>query len=273
MDEATTVDTKTHLNFTHSLYKTFNMSRNEESHRFNSSREETEEEDEPDRVIGVQKSLPCKWNGRRTLATGFKPAFYACFVDRVEVYSSNNNKSSTTCEQLRVYLQALGEYNLANPAESLFCLVNTTRQETWASLAQAERRSPSHRFVRGVWSPQSWSLGDSAYSPCYHDGYLALPAPWGQQTGSSYPVGHCYQLCMAYGAEAPYQTDFAPMILLEMSVNHRGLIEVSDPPRTRAPLASPKEAWTTVLPSDVLKRLLTAVVRPNEITQPAAGIR
>lgn len=272
----------------------------QQSHRLSTTTTTTTSE--PDRVIGVHKILPCKWNGRRTLATGLQPAFYACYTDRVELHYHHyddvdtrhkNGKQSrivsnsgsggdagedaTTRTELRIYLQALGEYNLANPENTLFCLLDATRQETWQSLAQSERRSPSDRFIRGEWLPQAWSLGDSAYSPCFHDGYLALPAPWcavgmgrQQRQQRAFQIGHCYQLCMSYGAETPYKTDFAPQILLEMTVNPRGgRIEVSDPPRTQAPVATADDAWAVVFERSVRKRLLTAVQNITTVPEDA----
>ena len=186
---------------------------------------------DPDQVIDIGITIPWRQNGRRALSTGLQPAYYACYLYQVTIHNN--------LDELRLYVQALGEWDLASPEQSLFCLLEPN--ESWDQLAAIERRNKSgspSRFVRARWEPQQEANG-------YFRGYFVLSLDSLEnvmQDGDK-----TARLVFRFGATSPWQTDFPVAEFLKLSR------ESVTCPRTRPPVP-PTDPWGPVLPRNVLER-------------------
>lgn len=188
-------------------------------------------------VIPLQMTLPWRNNGRRCLSTALQPAYYAVYLYEIEVDDSTANEP-----QLRLHIQALGEYDLPHPEQSLFAILRA--EEEWEAVARRERHAAtaSHScFVRATWTP-------TYQSPGYYSGVYTLP--WPNLRAS---VGTVRRLQFAFGRTSPWQTSagFPVVTLLEFCIARNG--ESITCPRTKAPV-DPKSPWAPVLPPAVEER-------------------
>ena len=188
-------------------------------------------------VIPLQMTVPWRNNGRRCLSTALQPAYYAVYLYEMEVDDNTNNQP-----QLRLHIQALGEYDLAHPATSLFAILR--HGEEWDAVAALERKATSaahSRFLRATWTP-------TYESPGYFAGYYTLP--WPNLRAS---VGTVRRLQFAYGRTSPWQSSagFAVTTLLEFCIARAG--ESITCPRTKAPV-DPASPWAPVFPGQVEER-------------------
>ena len=188
-------------------------------------------------VIPMQMTVPWRHNGRRCISTALQPAYYAVYLYEIEV------DDSTAAEpQLRLHIQALGEYDLAHPGCSLFGILR--QGEEWETIAQQERKATSaqhSRFIRATWT--------STYeSPGYYAGYYTLP--WPNLRAS---VGTVRRLQFAYGRTSPWQQSagFRVVTLLEFCIARAG--ESITCPRTKAPV-DPASPWAPVFSREVEDR-------------------
>lgn len=193
--------------------------------------------DEAALVIPMQMTVPWRNNGRRCISTALQPAYYAVYIYEIEVDDSTANEP-----QLRLHVQALGEYDLAHPEQSLFGIFRA--QEEWEDVARQERKATSarhSRFIRATWTP-------TYQSPGYHSGFYTLP--WPNLRAS---IGTVRRLQFAYGRTSPWQTSagFPVVTLLEFCIARAG--ESITCPRTKAPV-DPKSPWAPVFPTDVEDR-------------------
>ena len=83
---------------------------------------------DPDERIEVGMTFGWRQNGRRAVSTGLAPAYYAVYIQQLDIHEARN--------QLHMDLQALGEWDLPDPSTSLVCLRRA--DETWEELAEVE---------------------------------------------------------------------------------------------------------------------------------------
>lgn len=188
---------------------------------------------DPDLAIEVGIVIPSRHNGRRALSTRLAPCYYACYIYRVDVHQ----------EVVKVHIEALGEWDLVSPQQSLFCLL-VGKRETWEDVAHAARQDPAaaHRFVQARWVPRQESQG-------YHAGSLILPLSVfdAEQTASEMDC----RLAFRFGASVPWRGDFPTVHLVQFSTD-----ELPTCPRTKA-FVPPTDPWRPVFPREVEERFRT----------------
>ena len=187
---------------------------------------------DPDEVIPIGKVIPWRGNGRRAVTTGLQPAYYGCYLYKMDVHLGSN--------QLKLYLQAMGEWNLPSPEQSLFCLVK--RGETWNEIAQAERKGSKgdSRFVRARWVPTEESRG-------FFQGYLILAL----ESLSRIAAQGSSTLQFRFGATYPWQTDYTVTDVLRFAQG-----EPISCPRTKE-VVPPSDPWRPIFPKAVEERFRT----------------
>ena len=188
-------------------------------------------------AIPLQMTLPWRHNGRRCISTGLAPAYYAVYLYEIEVDDSTDSQP-----ELRLHMQAIGEWDLPHPGEQ--CLMSVLRAgEDWETVAKLERKGDgrSSRFVRPTWIPHY-------QSPGYFSGVLSVT--WPNVTVS---VGTVRRLQFAFGRTSPWQSSagYPIVTLLEFTVGRTG--ESISCPRTKAPV-DPRKPWAPVLPPEVEER-------------------
>jgi hypothetical protein len=200
--------------------------------------------------IPIAMTLPWRNNGRRAISTGLTPAYYAIYLHEIEICHETDEYA-----ELKLYLQALGEWDLPSPDSSLFAVLR--EGETWQDVAQAEKRSTSSsRMVRATWMP-------AHESPGYAEGCLVLPWP-----RVIMPVGTRRTLAFSFGAKLPWQTaGYSVVTLLEM--NSMASTELATCPRTKPPVL-PTDPWRPVFPKEVEERFRERERAKESRTNPTA---
>lgn len=201
-----------------------------------SASDKTDDKDEAAAlVIPLQMTLPWRNNGRRCISTALQPAYYAVYLYEIEV-----DDSTAQDPELRLHLQAIGEWDLPSPDTSLFAALRPG--EDWEEVARMERKATRQsRFLRAHWTPHY-------ESPGYYQGVYTLP--WPRVPAS---VGTVRRLQFAFGRTSPWQSSagYPIVTLLEFTVDRHG--ESITCPRTKAPV-DPRNPWAPVLPAEVEER-------------------
>lgn len=188
-------------------------------------------------VIPIQITVPWRHNGRRCLSTGLQPGYYAVYLFEMEVDDSTDEDP-----ELRLHIQAIGEWDLPHPGEQ--CLMSVMRHgEDWETIAQQERKGDGRnsRFVRPTWTPHY-------QAPGYYSGVLSVAWPTVQVR-----IGTIRRLQLAFGRTSPWQRSAGyPIVsVLECMTDRNG--EHMTCPRTKAPV-DPRHPWAPVLPIEVEDR-------------------
>lgn len=184
---------------------------------------------DPDQVVPIAKVIPWRKNGRRAFSTGLAPAYYGCYLYKMDIHFQS--------DQLRLHLQTLGEWDLPSPQQSLFCLLNSN--ENWHDLAATERKEgpSSSRFVRGRWVPTEESQG-------YASGCLILSLNGLAKVASNRRA----KLVFRFGVTAPWQNDYTTVDLLEFVPGEEIIC-----PRTKEAV-NPSDPWRPIFPREVEER-------------------
>lgn len=213
-------------------------------------------------ALPVGKTIPWRHNGSRALSTGLARAYYAVFIEEIEVMFGGGIDKKTGLEkprEIRIHLQALGEWDLPHPATSLFCILDaaSTKKDTWAEAAAQERKnknngSTSSRFFLGEWVEDT---ARTALADGYYKGYLRVPLiPL---------IEHCCrnngrpcQIHISFGSSIPWKNDYAiaPILELELDDTDNGAPLFSVPLTSRP--VSANDPWSPVFSSEVLARFL-----------------
>ena len=193
------------------------------------------------------------------MSTGLAKAYYAIFVEEIQVILYKPLTADDPDGLVRIDIQALGEWDLGNPAESLFSVVDPNdTSASWSVLAQAARKGNGghhSRFFVSRWVPDDKFVSATGF----YKGHLELPlrdvlhSPGGLRYGRIVKR----QLQVSFHSLEPWRNAYPITALLEWELDRNtgrptGEFTV---PHTSAPV-SPEDPWSKVFPAEVLARFL-----------------
>ena len=207
--------------------------------------------------VPVCKTIPWKHSGERCIATGLAKAYYAIFVQEIQVILYKPLTAHDPDGLVRIEIQALGEWDLGKAAESLFCVVDPDdASASWNVLAQAARKGGGHhsRFLGGRWVPDDKFVSATGF----YKGHLEVPLrDVFSHGGLRYGRIVRRQLLVSFHSLEPWRNAYPITSLLEWELDSNtgrptGEFTV---PHTSAPV-SPEDPWSKVFPPEVLARFL-----------------
>lgn len=208
--------------------------------------------------VPVCKTIPRKHSGSRCVATGFAKAYYAVFVEEIQIVLYKPLTAHDPDGLVRISIQALGEWDLGNAAESLFCVVDPDDgSSSWTVLAQAARKGTGgqhSRFFTGRWIPDDKFVSATGF----YKGFLEVPLqdvfPSG---GLRYGRVVRRQLLVSLHSLEPWRNTYpiTPLLEWELDRNTGRPTGEFTVPHTSVPV-SPEDPWSKVFPAEVLARFL-----------------